>query len=136
MTRFHRLSLVAIVSLGTLGVAAGAAAQDASPTIVLPSTERPKALVPLYASFGALQVFDMRSTWSALDSGSVEANPLLKGVVGNRLGLIAVKGAGAAAVVAVSERLYKKNRAAAVILMVVSNSAMACVVEHNYNAVR
>ena len=136
MTRFHRLSLVAIVLLGTLGFAAGARAQDTGAAIVHSSTERPKALVPLYASFGALQVMDMHSTWTALDSGAVEANPLMKGVAGNRLGLVAVKGAGAAAVIAVSERLYKKNRTAAVLLMVASNSAMACVVEHNYRAVR
>ena len=136
MTRFHRVSLVAIVLLGTLGFAAGAGAQDAGAAVVHLSTERPKALVPLYASFGVLQVMDMHSTWTALDSGSVEANPLLKGVAGNQLGLVAVKGAGAAAVIAVSERLYKKNRTAAVLLMVVSNSAMACVVEHNYRAVR
>ena len=97
---------------------------------------RPAPLVPLYVSFTALQVLDIHSTSSAIDRGAVEVNPLMKGVAGSEIGMIAVKAAGTTAVVYASERMWKKNRMAAVIFMVATNSAMAWVVNHNYRAAR
>ncbi len=97
---------------------------------------RPGALVPLYASFATLQVLDAHSTSRALDRGAVEANPVMKGLAGNPTALLAVKAAGTAGVIFVSEKMWKKNRAAAVFFMVAANSAMAWVVQNNYRAVR
>src|SRR4029453_17871023 len=67
------------------------AGEEAAPAITPPVSaplgvaraeqHRPGALVPLYASFGALQILDTRSTLQALDRGGVEANPVMKGVV-------------------------------------------------------
>ena len=102
----------------------------------LPSQPRPGPLVPLYASFATLQALDVHSTSRALDHGAVEANPMMKGLAGNPTALLAVKAAGTAGVIVASEKMWKKNRAAAVFFMVAANSAMAWVVQHNYRAVR
>jgi hypothetical protein len=99
-------------------------------------TNRPGALMPLYVSFGALQVLDAHSTSRALARGGVEANPVMKGLAGNRAGMLAVKAAGTAGVIYASEKMWKKNKTAAVIFMVASNAAMAWVVQHNYRAGR
>jgi Domain of unknown function (DUF5658) len=102
----------------------------------LPSQPRPGALVPLYASFATLQALDVHSTSRALDQGAVEANPMMKGLAGNPTALLAVKAAGTAGVIFASEKMWKKNRAAAVFFMVAGNSAVAWVVQNNYRAVR
>ena len=98
--------------------------------------QRPGALVPLYVSFGALQVLDTRSTLQALDRGGVEANPVMKGVVSHPVALFAVKAAATTGVIVASEKMWKKNRTAAVVFMLAANSAMAWVVQHNYREVR
>ena len=96
---------------------------------------RPAPLVPLYVSFCALQVLDTHSTSRALDRGAVEANPMLRGVVGNQMGLVALKAAGTAGLIYASEKMWKGNRTASIIFMVAANSAMAWVVQNNYRAV-
>jgi len=102
----------------------------------LAAKPRPGVLVPLYASFATLQVLDAHSTARALNQGAVEANPLMTGLAGNPTALLAVKAAGTAGVIFASEKMWKKNRAAAVFFMVAANSAMAWVVQNNYRAVR
>ncbi len=103
---------------------------------IAPRIRRPNALLPLYASFTALQVLDIHSTVGALGRGAVEANPLMRSMVSHEVGLIAVKAAGTAGVLYASEQLWKKNKTAAIVFMVASNSAMAWVVQHNYRAQR
>jgi hypothetical protein len=100
------------------------------------SERRPAALVPLYASFIGLQILDLHSTHDALARGGVESNPALGGLAGNTVALTAVKAAGAAGVIFVSEKLRIKNKAAAIGLMIATNSAMAWVVQHNYRVGR
>ena len=131
----------------TLGV--GAVATPAAPTPLAapapssPDTadvgrarqRRPDSLVPLYASFCTLQVLDTHSTWRAIDHGAVEANPVLRGVVGNQAGLVALKAAGTAGVIYASEKMWKRNRTASIVFMIAANSAMAWVVQNNYRAV-
>jgi hypothetical protein len=136
MMRSARLSVVAMSVLTLLAVSApAAAAEDASAPIAV-NGQRPAALVPLYASFLALQVADLHSTWRALDHGAVEANPLLENFAGSRPVLLTVKAAGSVGVIAASEALSKKSRTAAIIFMIGANSAMTWVVQHNYGAVR
>jgi hypothetical protein len=94
--------------------------------------ERPNALIPLYVSFGVLQLLDSHSTARALQLGAVEANPVMKGVAGNQAAMLAVKGAGTAGVIYATEKMWKKNRAAAIIFMAATNTAMAWVVQRNY----
>jgi hypothetical protein len=97
---------------------------------------RPAPLLPLYASFAVLQALDAHSTWRAIDRGAVESNPLLRGIAANEVGLIALKAAGTAGVIFATERLWTRNRVAALALMIATNSAMTWVVQHNYRAVR
>jgi hypothetical protein len=92
--------------------------------------------MPLYSSFVALQALDVHSTRMALANGGVEANPAMQGVVGSTAGVIAMKAAGAAGVIFASEQIRKKNKAAAIGLMIATNSAMAWVVQHNYRIAR
>lgn len=100
------------------------------------AVRRPTGLMPLYISFGALQGLDAHSTAAALRRGAVEANPLMQGVASHEVGLLALKAAGTTGLIFASEKLWKKNPAAAVALMIASNSAMIWVVQHNYRAAR
>jgi hypothetical protein len=93
---------------------------------------RPPALIPLYASFVTLELLDVHSTSRALASGGVEANPAVRGFADNSAAMIAMKAAGSAGLIFASEKIWKKNKTAAVVLMVATNSAMAWVVAHNY----
>jgi len=132
----------------TLGDGAVAPVAEAAPLAALaPSSRntaeigrarerRPDALVPLYVSFSALQVLDIHSTTRAIDRGAIEANPVVRGVVGNQAGLVALKAAGTAGLIYASEKMWKRNRTASIIFMVAANSAMAWVVQNNYRAVR
>ena len=126
-----------------------ASLRDAAQTQVLPAAppgidtagsglaqQRPGALFPLYVSFGTLQILDAHSTSRAINNGAVETNPVMKGIAGNEVALLAVKAAGTAGVVFASEKLWKRSRTAAVILMIATNASMAWVVQHNYRAVR
>jgi hypothetical protein len=61
---------------------------------------------------------------------------VLRGVVGNQAGLVALKAAGTAGIIYASEKMWKRNRTASIIFMVAANSAMAWVVQNNYRAVR
>jgi hypothetical protein len=97
---------------------------------------RPGTLVPLYVSFSTLQVLDAHSTWRALDGGAVEANPLVRGIAGSRVGMLSLKAVGTAGIIFASEKMWKRNKAAAIALMIAGNSAMGWVVQNNYRAVR
>jgi len=158
MLRFACPRTAAAVSLLALAFAVPAAAQEPAPslreaaeTAALPpaaqpirperdatpdSTRRPAPLVPLYVSFSALQVLDTHSTSQALARGGVEANPVMKGFAGSEAGMLAVKAAGTAGVIYASEKMWKRNKTAAVIFMIAANAGMAWVVQHNYRANR
>ena len=94
---------------------------------------RPTALVPLYAGFATLQALDYASTTRALAGGNArEPNPMMGGIVGNRAAFVAVKAAAATAVICAGEKMWKKNRVAAVIFVAALNGAMTAVVARNY----
>jgi hypothetical protein len=93
---------------------------------------RPAALLPLYASFGALQALDGRSTMNAMDRGYREMNPLMGPATGSRGAMIATKLATTAATIAGAELLWRRNRVAAVLTMIGINGAYAAIVAHNY----
>jgi hypothetical protein len=119
----------------------GAAAVEAGASRALPvapdvPARRPAALPALYVTFGALQALDATSTFRALEAGAREVNPVLKGVAANRGAMVALKAASFASTVYLTERLWKKNRVAAVLTMVCVNSAYAAIVAHNYRAAR
>jgi len=97
---------------------------------------RPKVLPVLYASLAALQVMDALSTFRGLELGAVEANPVMAGIADNRKAMFAVKAGVTAASILVAERLWKKNRVAAVVSMVGLNALIGTVVAHNHSVLR
>ncbi|HWI16146.1 MAG TPA: DUF5658 family protein [Vicinamibacterales bacterium] len=114
---------------------------DASQQIQVPRAQapvfseprRPGALVPLYAGLVTLQALDFHSTRRALDLGAgQEANPLMKPVVGNNLAFAAVKASTAAGIIWATEKLWKNNRKAAVIVAGAANVLTGFIVARNY----
>jgi Domain of unknown function (DUF5658) len=110
-----------------------AAAAAAPSTAEAPSTaHRPSVLVPLYVSFATLQGLDIHSTLRAPEFGGREANPIVGGMLGSPAAFIAAKAGMTASIYFVSERLWKRNKTAAVLTMIALNSTYGAVVAHNY----
>jgi hypothetical protein len=93
-------------------------------------------LVPLYASFVALQALDAHSTLRALDAGATEVNPLMGGIARKPAALLAVKAGVAASTIYLVEKVRMKSRGAAIALMATLNSVYATIVAHNYRVPR
>jgi hypothetical protein len=110
--------------------------RGAAAALLQPEPSRPRALGGLYVSFATLQALDAHSTITAVRAGRAEANPLIQPLADRPGVLIAVKAATAAGTIALSERLWRKHRAAAVLLMVAANVGYAAVVAHNYRQSR
>jgi hypothetical protein len=113
------------------------AAEKPGPTFVRASMgtleRRPLLLPAMYAAQVALQALDAHSTYSAIDKGAHEANPLMKGVVGNRGAMMAVKAGVAASTIFLAEKMWKRgNRAGAIATMLIVNGVTAAVVANNY----
>lgn len=130
-----------VISIGTAGLPlapteATRAASARVPPAIRAAAARPAPLVPLYLSFAALQALDAFTTIRALDRGAVEANPVMSGIAGNPAALVATKVGVAVGTVWLTERLWRRNRAAAVAMMAALNGMYAAVVAHNWQAVR
>ena len=98
-----------------------------------PKESRPAMLPALYAAQVALQALDVHSTYSALNKGAHEANPLMKGVVGNKGAMVAVKAGVAVSTIFLAEKMWKKgNRTGAVATMLIVNGLTAVVAANNY----
>lgn len=97
-----------------------------------PVVHRPTVLVPLYVSFATLQVLDIHSTLRAPEVGGREANPIVGGMLGSPAAFIAAKVGMTASIYFVSERLWKRHKAAAILTMIALNSSYGAVVAHNY----
>jgi len=93
-------------------------------------------LVPLYASFVALQALDAHSTLRAIDAGAAEANPVMGGLAHQPAALVAVKAGLTASTIYLVEKVRLRNRRAAIALMAVLNSAYVTIVAHNYRVPR
>ena len=132
--------LVCVTMMGRPQLEPPAAAATAAPasTTAAASSERPAApqrpaaLVPLYVSFAALQALDIHSTLRAPELGGREANPIVGGMLGSPAAFVAAKAGMTAAVYYASERLWKRNKAAALVTMIGLNCAYASIVAHNY----
>lgn len=114
-----------------------AAAQARTPSISRSDfgrgIKRPSLLPAMYAAQIALQALDAHSTYSAINRGAVEANPLMKGVVGNKGAMMAVKAGVAASTIFLAEKMWKRgNRVGAIATMLIANSVTALVVSNNY----
>jgi hypothetical protein len=92
---------------------------------------RPAMLPALYASLIALQAYDGYSTSRGLSLGAHEANPMMTSAVGNTGAKWAAKVAAAAVPMVLAERLWHRNRAAAVVVMILANGVSAAVAANN-----
>ena len=109
-----------------------ASSNDASASERAPAPQRPAMLLPMYVSFAALQALDIHSTLRAPAYGGREANPIVDGMLGSPAAFVAVKAGMTAAVYYASERLWKRNKAAAIVTMIGLNCAYTTIVAHNY----
>ena len=113
---------------GSAALEPASAAAQRSPV----TTERPAPLIPLYVSFGALQVLDVHSTRRGVDVGATELNGLVRAVGVSGPGMFALKAAATAGIIHLTEKAWKKNPVAAVVVMVGANLAYAAIVSNNY----
>lgn len=98
----------------------------------LAKTPSPFLMSSLYASYGALQVIDYRTTQSALAGGAVEANPVMHRLVNNRAAFAGVKIGVTAAMVGVAEYLRRHgHKTCALALMIFSNGITGFATVHN-----
>jgi hypothetical protein len=123
LTRYLVYTLLALL----IGSAPAAAQTDTGM-----KRERPAALVPLYITFAALQAVDVHSTMSAVGNGGREANPIVGSALSSPAKMVALKTGAAAGVVLLTERIWPRNRAAAVITMIALNSAYLTIAAQNY----
>ena len=95
-----------------------------------PEAKRPGLLIPLYASNLALHALDVHSTKLSLHAGNREGNPVFKDAsIGT---MRAVKVGASAATMLLAEKLWKRNRAAAVGAMIVTNVGLSAAIASNY----
>jgi hypothetical protein len=118
--------------------AAARAARENEPAVNLSTAaelqKRPAALTALYGTYATIQALDVVSTHRAIANGAQERNPLMRG--GSVGTMIAVKAATGAATIFFAERMWKKNRVGAVIVMAALNGASAAIVAHNQRNAR
>lgn len=95
---------------------------------------RPASLTALYAGFVGLQVLDARTTSGAVSRGARETNPLLG--QNNQARIWAVRAASTASTIYFVERMWKKNRVGAVLLMAGINGGYAAIAAHNLRQAR
>ncbi|HYT67109.1 MAG TPA: hypothetical protein VEL51_11855 [Vicinamibacterales bacterium] len=115
------------------------AAKDADPAlaswaVLESSSKRPATLTTLYATYGVVQALDIVSTRRALAAGANERNPLMGG--GHFGTMIAVKAATGASTIFFAERMWKKNKVGAIVMMVALNGASAAIAAHNQHNAR
>lgn len=129
---------MAPVALAAANAAAEAEAKAEQPAATFggerfDGPRRPLLLPALYASQIALQALDAHSTYTAINRGAHEANPLMQGIVKNKGAMMAVKAGVAASTILLAEKMWKRgNRVGAIATMLVVNGVTAAVVANNY----
>lgn len=127
-----RLVLAALLALSLSGAAPAAAAEKEELKLnYAEKVDRPAILPALYATFGAMQAWDIYSTRAAIQAGAREANPAATAFAGNAGSLLGLKAATTASTIFFAERMWKKNKVGAVVMMAAINGATAAVSMHN-----
>jgi uncharacterized membrane protein len=120
----------AAVTAAASGIVTGPVAPIGATRSLQP--RRSMVLPALYVSLSALQAYDVYSTLTAIKGGGAEANPFMKGVVGNPTAFVALKVGVTGASIYFAEKLWKdRKRTEAILLMVASNGLMAYVAQNN-----
>jgi hypothetical protein len=136
MTTVRSLVIVACLTLGGVTSAAAEDGPDSRGFTIISAQTRPASLIPLYVSFAAVQGLDFHSTYHGIERGGREANPLLGGVVGSPAAFAAVKAGATVGTIYLAEKLWKRNRKAAIITMIGANIAYGAIASHNYSVRR
>jgi hypothetical protein len=89
---------------------------------------RPRLMLPLYSTLAALQGADAYLTARGLAAGVHEHNPLMRR--GNGI-MTVTKMVTTATTIVIAEKMWKRNRAAAIATMVAANAVTAAVVARN-----
>ena len=93
--------------------------------------KRPALLPALYVTLGAMQAWDLASTAGAIRAGAHEANPAAAAFATSQKSMMGLKVVTTASTILFAERAWKKNKAAAVVMMVAVNGTMAAVAMNN-----
>jgi len=88
---------------------------------------RPPLLAPLYVSLVGLQGADAALTVKGLNLGLHERNPLMR----NGVAMTVTKVLGSATIVLMTEKMWRRNRLAAIATIVAANMVSGAVVWHN-----
>ena len=99
-------------------------------------TKRPAALAGLYVSLAGLQVYDAMSTARGLKQGAREANPLMQGAAKHAAMFWSIKAATTALPMLMAEKMWKRNKVGAVVMMAVANSVAVTVAANNARVLR
>lgn len=97
---------------------------------------RPAVLPVMYVGLGALQALDAYSTRRAVAAGARELNPAMRAAAGSSGAMLAAKALSTAGSIYFTERLWKKNRKGAIVLMAVVNGVTAAVAANNLRNAR
>ena len=98
--------------------------------------KRPAMLPALYVTLGLMQAWDLASTSAALKAGAREANPAAAPFANNKGSMLGLKAVTTASTIFFAERAWKKNKVAAVVMMVAINGGMAAVAMNNMRNAR
>lgn len=97
-----------------------------------PELKRPRPLTSLYVSFAALQGLNAHSALPSVRGTADEMNPVVATYGTTPVKMLAIKAATTAGTIYLCEKLWRKNRAAALVVMIGLNSALAVATAHNY----
>ena len=98
---------------------------------------RPPALVPLYFSLVGLQITDSVMTVDAVRNHSArELNPAMRRFADSHVSMLLIKASATAGTMVAVEKLWKKNRVAALLTMVGVNALYVGVVANNVRALK
>src|SRR5687768_18586228 len=115
-----------------LTTAGGVIVPTLAPMVDYKRTVSRTAILPaLYVTLGAMQALDVYSTRAALQAGAREANPTAAPFASNAASMFGMKAVTTAGTIFFAERMWKKNKVGAVIMLVAINSATAAVSMHN-----
>ena len=98
--------------------------------------ERPVLLSALYVTYAGVQALDVYTTAQSLRAGGREANPLLAPLSGDLVVVSAVKAASTVGTIYFVNRLWRRHRVTAVILMAGLNGAVGAAASYNARVAR
>jgi hypothetical protein len=114
-----------------LADAGGVIAPTAPMSQHAPKLDRPAILPALYVALGAVHAWDVYSTRAALAAGARETNPTAAPFARNAGSMLGLKAATTVSTIFFAERLWKKNKVGAIVMLAAVNGATAAVSMQN-----